>query len=152
MSAAAAVRVAGPADLDALVALRDAWTRERHPAGIDDGFADRFRDWFAVERHQRTFWLAEVAAQPVGMVNLVTFTRMPVPGREAGRWGYLGNMFVLDEHRGVGIGRQLLDALLAHADREDLERVVLSPTERSVPFYRRAGFDHANELLLRPRP
>ena len=33
--------------------------------------------------------------EPVGMLNLLEFTRMPTPGRRPGRWGYLGNAFVL---------------------------------------------------------
>jgi GNAT superfamily N-acetyltransferase len=61
-------------------------------------------------------------------------------------------MYVVPEHRDAGVGRYLLDALVAHADAEGLERVVLSPSERSVPFYRRAGFDPADQLLLRPHP
>ena len=32
----------------------------------------------------------------------------------------------------------------------DRPRIVLSPSERSVPFYRRAGFRDATELLVLP--
>lgn len=149
---AATVRTAGTTDVDALGALRRQWVEEQGATGPDPGFADRFDAWFKDEMRQRTFWIAEIAGAPVGMVNLLTFTRMPTPGRSAGAWGYLGNMYVTPERRNEGIGGLLLTALLAHADAAGLERVVLSPTERSVPFYRRAGFDAADQLLLRPRP
>jgi GNAT superfamily N-acetyltransferase len=87
----------------------------------------------------------------IGMVNLLTFDRMPSPGRLRSQWGYLGNMYVRPEHRGHGVGRQLLDALVHHAEGAGFERIVLSPTERSVPFYQRAGFGPADQLLLRRR-
>lgn len=152
MTTGVTVRVAGPADVGALAALRIVWTEERGAVGLDPGFAERFQTWFDEERRHRTFWLAETAGAVVGMVNLLTFTRMPGPTVDSGRWGCLGNMYVAPEHRNVGVGGQLLAALLAHADAEGFERVVLSPTERSIPFYRRAGFDAADQLLLRPRP
>ncbi len=146
------VRVASRADLPALTELRRAWTEERRGVGPDPTFAERFADWFRTEAYQRTFWLAERSDRPVGMVNLLTFVRMPGPGVDGGRWGYLGNMYVAPEQRNAGVGRQLLDALVAHADGAGLERIVLSPSERSVPFYRRAGFNASDQLLLRPAP
>jgi GNAT superfamily N-acetyltransferase len=146
----ALIRVATTADVGALVELRRRWGDERG-AAVDEGFGERFRAWFAAEAHQRSFWLAEDDGEPIGMANLLTFERMPTPGRDAGRWGYLGNMYVVADHRDRGVGRQLLEALVTFADDRGLVRIVLSPSERSVAFYRRAGFDAAGELLVRPR-
>ena len=42
----------------------------------------------------------------------------------------------------------LLAALVADARARQLVRIVLSPTTRSIPFYERAGFAPASELLL----
>jgi GNAT superfamily N-acetyltransferase len=86
------------------------------------------------------------------MMNLAIFERMPRPGRAPGRWGYLGNAFVLAAYRDQGIGSQLLSAVLGYADENGLVRVVLSPTERSIPFYERAGFGPASALMLRTPP
>ncbi len=146
------VRVATAADLPALTDLRRAWTEERRGVGPDPSFAERFAAWFHAEAHQRTFWLAEDETAAVGMVNLLRFVRMPGPGIDSAGWGYLGNLYVRPEHRDAGIGTRLLDALIAHADDVGLERIVLSPSERSVPLYRRSGFGAADQLLLRPGP
>jgi GNAT superfamily N-acetyltransferase len=108
----------------------------------------RWEDWYRKERNQRIFWLAEVDGTPVGTTNLMLFSRMPRPGGPSGAWGYLANMFVVEEHRDNGVGRALLEALLDHARSLQLERIVLSPTTRSIPFYRRAGFAPAADLLL----
>ena len=118
----------------------------------DPDFERRFRQWHDAESSRRVTWLAEVDGDPVGMVSLAVFERMPRPGRPAGCWGYLGNAYVRAEHRGRGIGTALLSALLDYADARRLERVVLSPSPRSVPLYRRAGFGEADMLLARVLP
>ena len=82
------------------------------------------------------------------MMNLAIFERMPRPGRPPGHWGYLGNAFVLAACRNQGIGGRLLDSVLAYAAEKAFARVVLSPSERSIPFYERAGFGPADHLLL----
>lgn len=145
------VRVANADDIDALIGLRASSHEERREVAPDPSFAPRFRAWFDAEDRQRMFWLASAGTEPVGMTNLLTFERMPGPDIDAGRWGYVGNMYVRQKHRDRGIGTSLVGALIAHADAHGLERLVLSPTERSIPFYRRAGFDSADQLLLRPR-
>ncbi len=151
-SGRAEVRIATSADVAALTELRRAWSEERG-GRPDEHFAAAFTAWFEWERHQRTFWLAEdPSLGPVGMVNLLTFDRMPSPGRDSGRWGYLGNLYVRPAARGRGLGRRLIDAVISHADAAGHDRVVLSPSVRSVPLYRRLGFDQADALLLRPHP
>jgi GNAT superfamily N-acetyltransferase len=76
---------------------------------------------------------------------------MPQPGRDVGSWGYLANAFVLAAHRDGGIGTLLLRALLGYADEHGFVRVVLSPSPRSIPFYRRLGFTADHDLLVRQR-
>jgi GNAT superfamily N-acetyltransferase len=83
------------------------------------------------------------------MINLAIFERMPQPGRPPSHWGYLGNAFVLAGYRNQGIGSRLISALLGYADENGFARVVLSPSQRSIPFYQRAGFGPANGLMLR---
>jgi GNAT superfamily N-acetyltransferase len=145
------IRIAGPADALALAALRRAWTAEQDGPVDDPGFEARFLDWYERELGRRFFWLAEVNGELAGMMNMTVFNRVPQPGREPGSWGYLANAFVRTEYRNQGIGSLLLRALLDHADAHRYVRVVLSPSERSVPFYERAGFTQATELMVRRR-
>lgn len=144
----AVIRRAGDADLPAVAGLRREWTVERDGDRGDPDFEQRFAAWWARESARRISWLAEVDHRLVGMMNLAVFERMPRPGRAPSRWGYLGNAFVLAPHRNQGIGRQLLDALLGYASEHSFARVVLSPTDRAVPFYRRAGFGAADVLMV----
>jgi GNAT superfamily N-acetyltransferase len=149
---APAIRIADAADAAALAALRRAWTAEQHGHADDEGFEARFLDWYERESARRVSWVAEVRGEAVGMMNLAVFSRMPQPGRDAGSWGYLGNAFVLAAYRGQGIGSLLLRALLAYADDHGYVRVVLRPSQRAIPFYRRLGFSADTGLLVRHRP
>ena len=145
----ALIRRAEHADLASITQLRREWTREEHGDIADPGFEENLAAWFAREWPRRIMWLAEVDGRPVGMMNLAIYERMPRPGRALSRWGYLGNVFVLAAYRNRGIGRRLVSAALNYADENGFARMVLSPTERSIPLYERAGFGQADALRLR---
>ena len=136
-----AVRAAGDDDLDALAMLRRRWNEEHRGPVEDPGFEARFRVWWEAERDTRTFFLACLDEQPVGMANVKHYTRMPAAGmRSAGHWGYVGNVFVLAAHRDGGIGQVLMDHIVEWAAVEGMEHLRLAPSERSIPFYARLGF------------
>jgi len=143
------IRIADSADGPAIAALRRAWTAEDQGDVADPGFEARFLDWYERESARRISWLGELSGEPVGMMNLALFERMPSPGRDSGTWGYLANAFVLEPYRNQGIGGLLLTALLAHADDHGYLRVVLRPSERAIPFYQRAGFTADGGFLIR---
>jgi len=142
------VRLATEVDAASLAALRRAWTEENDGPVVDDAFDREFADWYRAEADRRTTWLGTVDGRAVGMLNLAEFRRMPRPGRPPSAWGYLGNVFVLAAYRDEGVGRLLLDAVIAEARGRGYARLVLSPSPRSVPFYARAGFAAADGLLV----
>jgi GNAT superfamily N-acetyltransferase len=146
------IRRAEYADLAAIVQLRREWTREEDGDIADPDFEENLTAWFGREWSRRIMWLAEEGGRPVGMMNLAIYERMPRPGRALSRWGYLGNVFVLAAYRNRGIGSQLVSAALSYADQNGFARVVLSPTERSIPLYERDGFGPADALMLRTPP
>jgi GNAT superfamily N-acetyltransferase len=140
------VRSAGPDDVEALARLRAAW-REAQPT---PEFLATFREWFAREQSSRSWWLAEVDGEAIGMVNVKTFDRMPSPDRPASQWGYLANLYVDPAHRGSGAGGQLISAVVQHARRNNFVRLLLAPSELAAPLYHRHGFRSADELLMLP--
>jgi GNAT superfamily N-acetyltransferase len=142
------IRQAGEHDTTALAVLRQAWSEEQAGHPLDDGdFEECFAQWYTAEASRRAAFVAEFDGEAIGMVNLALFERMPKPGRPASRWAYLGNAFVLAAHRNRGVGTALLNAAVEHARDRNCVRIVLSPSDRSVPFYQRAGFGPATMLL-----
>src|SRR5688500_776797 len=106
-----------------MATLRTAWTVEDTDVADDASFEDRFADWHLAEESRRLSWLAMVDDVPVGMLNLVTVARMPRPGQDNIRWGYISNVFVLAAYRNHGVGRRLLDAAVDFARRERYVRL-----------------------------
>jgi GNAT superfamily N-acetyltransferase len=149
------VRVAGTGDVAAIAALRALWSAG---GAADPAFEGRMAAWLAGEGDRRTTWLASLGAAPVGMASLFEYRRMPRAGRPDSRWGYVSNMFVREDVRDRGIGSALLTTIISAAGDRGHARLVLSPSPRSLPFYRRAGFtvpdDSAGDhrLLVRPIP
>lgn len=141
------VRLTGPADIAAIASLRAQWTG----AAADGAFEARVRDWLAAEGDRRLVWLASVDGEPAGLASLLEYHRMPRPDRLESRWGYVGNMFVREELRNRGIGSALLEAIIAESDARGYARLVLSPTERAVSFYARAGFVDADAAVANDR-
>ena len=151
-NSAVEVRRAGSDDAAALALLRRRWRLERHGIAMDADptFEGRFAAWYVDELDRGAkVWLAYAGDEPIGMLLLFVHERMPEPVRDPGRWGYVGNVYVTPERRDDGVGRALLDAALAHVDEHDFARLLLHPTERSIPFYERAGFGPATSLMLR---
>jgi GNAT superfamily N-acetyltransferase len=148
------VRVAGAHDIGAIASLRSLWTGTS--AAEDPDFEVRMAAWLATEGDRRTTWLATLDDLPVGMASLFEYRRMPRPGHPSARWGYVSNMFVREDLRNRGIGSALMTAIIAAADERRYVRLVLSPSARSLTFYRRAGFvvpdgtAGDDRLLVRP--
>lgn len=147
------IRTAEASDVGAIAALRALWSEA---SAADREFEDRMSAWLAADGERRMVWLAMLAAEPVGMASMFEYRRMPRPGRPDSRWGYLSNMFVREEHRNAGIGSALLAALVTAAEQRGYARLVLSPAQPALRFYRRAGFivpdegAGADQLLVRP--
>jgi len=64
------------------------------------------------------------------------------------RSGVIGRMAVLRAHRGQGVGRALLGALLDAARERGDGRVTLSAQTRVVGFYKRMGFTPFGDIYF----
>jgi GNAT superfamily N-acetyltransferase len=59
---------------------------------------------------------------------------------DAATFAWLADVFVLDGHRGRGLGVWLVEAVLAHPDLQGLRRILLA-TADAHGLYRRFGFE-----------
>lgn len=58
----------------------------------------------------------------------------------AGGTGKIGRMAVMQQHRGAGVGMQILKFLVALAKTKGMQRAALNSQTHALPFYARAGF------------
>jgi predicted GNAT family N-acyltransferase len=78
--------------------------------------------------------LAYADSECIGTARLVTLSR------SVGSIGRIGRMAVLPKHRGHGIGKQLLGALLKACQSQGIKQIELHAQVTVIPFYKQFGF------------
>jgi GNAT superfamily N-acetyltransferase len=144
------IRAAVPGDADRLAQLRWDFRVARAPVQEEhDAFLRRCGDWMRRELASQAVWRAWVAVsgeEIVGQLWVQTINKIPNPVAELERHAYVSNVYVQPDHRG-GAGSRLLDAALAWARAERMDRVILWPSARSVTLYERHGFTHHGDVM-----
>jgi GNAT superfamily N-acetyltransferase len=97
---------------------------------------------------QVVHWMAWHEERAIAAMTVVRVVKMPAPDDLCGEWGYLTNVYTLPEFRGRGVGAALLAAVTGWARQTRLELLLVWPSERSVPFYGRAGFQRGTDPLV----
>jgi GNAT superfamily N-acetyltransferase len=134
-------------NLAELAQLRTAWTVEQGGAPAED-FVERFEAWWEGQQGRRHAWLVHDGSdRAVAMGNVAVFERMPRPGLPDARWAYVGNVWVDPAHRRRGVATLLMRAVVTWCRAERMERIVLNPSEESLPLYRSLGFRTADDLM-----
>ena len=62
--------------------------------------------------------------------------------------GHIGRMAVLADWRGRGVGRAVLEALMARASERGMTEVVLSAQTHAAPFYAKRGFVERGAIFM----
>lgn len=145
------VRQAQAADASELARLRWAFKQEDHEGGspAPARSVTHAEQWIR-ERLDGGRWLAWVAERDTeicGHVFLCPVERVPDPYEDNTPVGYVTNFYVIPECRNQGFGGALLQALRQHAQELGMEVLIVWPSERSVPAYRRQGFRPSPDLL-----
>ncbi|WP_174891348.1 GNAT family N-acetyltransferase [Candidatus Hamiltonella defensa] len=85
-------------------------------------------------------FVAEKNAELIGVISLFLVDKIPSPCEINGCWGYVSNVYVKPECRNNGVGSKLLNFVKDAAVANKCELLVVWPSDRSYPFYKRAGF------------
>ena len=70
-------------------------------------------------------------SEQVGFARMVT---------DQATFGYLADVYILENHRGKGLSRWLLTELLSHPELQGLRRIMLA-TSDAAELYRKLGFN-----------
>jgi GNAT superfamily N-acetyltransferase len=143
------IRSATSADAGTLAELRWEFRAGRGtPVETHDDFVRRCAAWMRRELTTANWrvWVAVDRRAIVGQLWLHTVAKIPNPVEESETLAYVSNLYVKESARG-GVGTRLLDAALGWARANDVDRVVLWPTRRSVTLYLRNGFSHGGEVM-----
>jgi GNAT superfamily N-acetyltransferase len=154
MSSDIAVRTATPADISALATLRWRWAppeKTAQPDALRD-FSSALEQWMTLQREVSVCKIALLDAELVGMAWLAVFDRVPNPDDLRRRSGDVQSVFGVPEHRGLGIGRRLMEAICETADNLGIKKLTVDSNDKAVPFYEHIGFTRPGLLLQRERP
>lgn len=147
------VRLAGPADLEAVAGLRWRWVAEQDglPADGRAEFVRRFVTWARENAATHRCLVLAREREVLGMAFLAVTARVPTPSAFERASGDVQSVYVVPEARGGGLGGLLIDATRRLAAELGLERVTVHSSGRAVPAYERHGFA-ASPSLLQTRP
>lgn len=145
----ASIRRAGFDDAAGLARLRWVWrTTERGEFGLSPpDFEAAFREWWSRRESGHSAYIAEVDGAAVGMAWLAVFDRIPQPRQLERLAGNVQSVFVLEDFRNRGIGQALVAAAIAEARARGLGYLIVHPSDRAFPLYRRLGFAETGQLL-----
>ena len=94
-------------------------------------------------------WLVERAGVAVAGGGLQLRTLMPRPGYVKGEpEGLIVSMWTEPEHRRRGLGRMVVEALLAWGRANGVTRFTLHASKAGRPLYALYGFEDTNEMRL----
>jgi len=147
-------RIATLDDLPSLAAAR--WAFRTESGGevaleTEQAFARRYEAFVrdALQSRRWTYWIAEtVDGECVSHMAVCIVQSIPRPSRVSDQWGYLTDCYTRPQFRNRGVGRELLAHVKAWADSQDLEMLVVWPSDKSDGFYARAGFERDEEIRV----
>ena len=146
------IRQANLKDAQALARMR--WNLRMHDSPVDPDVYAEFEAVFteflndALTNGRWLIWVAEQDGAVIAQIYVQIIRKVPRPGALYQCFGYITNVYALPDYRNQGIGSQLMEHVLAWAKAQELEFVILWPSERSVPYYERLGFERPDDVLL----
>ena len=93
------------------------------------------------------FWIAEEDDKIVSHICIQIVSKLPRLDRLDILIGHIHNVVTIREYRNRGIGSELMRRVLGWASDFGILDLMVHPTERSIPFYKRAGFLADNEMM-----
>ena len=147
------IGLATVADVEELARLRwRLYTEDAGPVGERlDAYVERFSDFArtALADERWRAWIAIDTGRLVGALWRFAVPRVPQPGRgEPQPLAYVTNVYVEPAYRNDGLGARLLDHAVEASRAEGFSLVMVWPSDRSITFYGRAGFERGPDPLV----
>ena len=145
-------RLATRADLEQLAELRwdfRAEDGEEQPVVTRPAFVEACIAFLeaGLASGDQAYWLALCGEEIIAQIFVHRIPMVPRPCKIEDYFGYVTNNYTKPAYRGRGIGGQLMQRVEEWARQEDLEVLIVWPSERAVSFYDRSGFKAENDIM-----
>ena len=141
-------RLASLEDIELLIDLRKQLLVEEGQI-VSSNIEEELKRFFEnqIASNQYVQWLVEQNHNVIatGAIQFISFP--PSYFNPTGIRGYISNMYTHSESRNKGIGKQLLNQLLAEAKRRKVHHIFLISSEIGKPLYKKMGFKE-NEIYM----
>jgi GNAT superfamily N-acetyltransferase len=145
-------RIANKSDLEQLANLR--WnfrmeSGEEKAAMSREEFVEKCVEFFKekTKGDYHIYWIAEEEGEIISQIFVHKIDMIPRPCKINDQFGYITNNYTKPEYRAKGVGTKLLKKVIEWAKSEDLELLIVYPSEKSHTFYERVGFRMENEVM-----
>jgi ribosomal protein S18 acetylase RimI-like enzyme len=144
------IRLATPDDIPQLISLRRQFTFEDESGEERPDYEDDCRSFLqsAISTPRWRIWVACVGPRIVSHLFIALIDKVPRPTRDTRKLAYVTNAYTVPEYRGRGIGGRLLVAARSEAIGESAELMIVWPSDASMDFYRRHGFESERDPLV----
>lgn len=110
-------------------------------------FIENCLEFLQNEAKNYAYWIAENDGEIVSHIFVHQINLIPRPCQIKDAFAYLTNTYTKPNFRGKGIGGELLKNVIEWAKDEDFELLLVYPSEESINFYGRLGFESDKEVL-----
>ena len=122
--------------------LAEVFADSLHPdwEAIRKNNEDYYTEAFVKGSHTACFALNDENGEIIGCGGICYQKEMPSPDNLTGTNGYLMNIYTLPEYRGQGIGRKIIEFLIADAKTRRTEKIYLESSVDAKRLYEEIGF------------
>ncbi|WP_028549585.1 GNAT family N-acetyltransferase [Paenibacillus sp. UNC451MF] len=146
------IRKADINDIPQLISMRWQFTLEHEVVQPEvykectDIYAEFLKS--ALNDSRWTIWLSEREGKILSHVYIQQVDVVPRPGKKLSPLGYVTNVYTLPEYRNRGICGEILEKAKLFAKEENLELLIVWPSNKSINFYQRHGFSQNTENMV----
>lgn len=146
------VRLAALDDIDELVQMRWDFSEEDYGSSTVrfEEFHRTCREFLvnAIPSGNWFIWVAETEGMIVAHMYLQLIHKVPRPGKsEEPYFGYVPNVYTRPSFRKQGIGSMIHNAMEQWSKENQVEFLIVWPSDESVQFYSRNGFSRCEEAM-----
>jgi len=143
-------RLADDNDSDRLAELR--WQHKAEEESLDLSQKDDFIELCSASLKTRFkedlyCWVAVENRIIISNIYIVVVKKVPKPEKINGLWGYITAVYNMPEYRNKGICSALMGYVKEWSRIKKLELLIVWPSERSISFYERSGFNDINDVM-----
>ena len=135
-------RIATISDCEALTDLRMNMRKELDSDFNLELIYTKTLDFFKrnIENGTHIAFICEHNRQMIATAGITLFEVMPTTERLNGKVARLMNMYVAPFFRNKGIAKELLNRIMAYAEKHGIGKVMLNPSQMGKPLYENYGF------------